>query len=425
MPSPSKENPIQKITLSNGIKIVAEEIPEHLSCALSIWINVGSIDENENNNGTSHFIEHIVFKGTKTRSALEVAEQSEDVGANLNAFTDREHTCYHTRVLSEYALITHELFLDMLFNPKLDEKDFELEKQVILEEIKMYKDTPEDLVQEMLYQTIWQKQTMGQPITGTTESITKLKRSSVEKFLKEFYTPDNMVISIAGKFNLEEIVEKTEHLTSHITTKTKKKELPSLLITPSISVEDREIEQAHLSFATKGTSVYEEDRYTLAVIDIALGGGMSSRLFQEIREKRGLAYAISSYYHTNKLGGLFGIYAGTAPKDTNQVMDLILKELKDIKINGLKPAELERAKMQLRTSLFLELESSKVRAFRNALYDLYYDRFITHEEVNKSIQSITNERVIKLATDILDEKYFALTVVGPKDKMPKSFSLTL
>ncbi len=425
MPSPSKENPIQKITLSNGIKIVAEEIPEHLSCALSIWINVGSADENENNNGTSHFIEHIVFKGTKTRSALDIAEQSEDVGANLNAFTDREHTCYHTRVLSEYALVTHELFLDMLFNPKLDEKDFELEKQVILEEIKMYKDTPEDLVQEMLYQAIWQKQTMGQPITGTTESITKLKRSSVEKFLKEFYTPDNMVISIAGKFDLEKMVEKTEQLTSHITTKTKKKELPSLLITPSISVEDKEIEQAHLSFATKGTSVYEEERYTLAVIDIALGGGMSSRLFQEIREKRGLVYAISSYYHTNKLGGLFGIYAGTAPKDTNQVIDLILKELKDIKTNGLKPAELERAKMQLRTSLFLELESSKVRAFRNALYDLYYDKFITHEEVNKSIQSITNERVIKLATDILDEKYFALTVVGPKDEMPKSFKLTL
>ena len=317
--------PPQKIVLNNGLRIIAEEIPSALSCTLSIWINAGSIDEEISNNGVSHFIEHIVFKGTKTRSALDIAEQSENVGANLNAFTDREHTCYHTRILSEHVLIALELFLDMLFHPKLLVSDINLEKQVILEEIKMYEDTPEDLVQDLLYEVMWKGHPLGKPITGTIDSITNLKKDSVQNYLNDLYTPDNMIISVAGKFNLDEIVKKTEKLTSHINSKCHKKDSPPLHITPEIFIKDKEIEQTHLSFATKGVSVYEEDRYILAVIDIALGGGMSSRLFQEIREKRGLAYAISSYYHTNRLGGHFGVYAGTTAVESQQVLELILK----------------------------------------------------------------------------------------------------
>lgn len=414
----------KKITLSNGLRILAEEMPGAFSCALSIWVNCGPIDEEVSNNGISHFIEHIVFKGTKTRSALDIAEQSENVGANLNAFTDREHTCYHTRVLSEHVSIVLELFLDMLFNPKLDTSDFELERQVILEEIKMYQDTPEDLVQDLLYEIIWKGHPLGRPITGTLQSISNLKKDSVTSYLKNLYTPDNMIISVAGRFDLDDIIKVTEKFTANAKNKKEKKEPGPLLITPDIFIENKDIEQTHLSFATKGTSVYEEDRYTLAVIDVAIGGGMSSRLFQEIREKRGLAYAVSSYYHTNRLGGLFGIYAGTTPKDSTLVVDLILKELKSIKKIGLKHDELERAKMQLRTSLLLELESSNVRAFRNALYDLYYNRFLTVEEINKSVQLITSERVHKLADEILDPKYFTLTVVGPRQEMPKEFKLS-
>ena len=417
--------PPKKIVLNNGLRIIAEEMPSALSCTLSIWIDAGSIDEEVSNNGVSHFIEHLVFKGTKTRTALDIAEQSENVGANLNAFTDREHTCYHTVILSEYVLIALELFLDMLFNPKLDNNDYELERQVILEEIKMYEGTPEDLVQDLLYEVIWKGHPLGKPITGTIDSISNLKKNSVVKFLSDLYTPDNMIISVAGRFDLNEITKKTEKLISHTSQKRKKKELPPLLVTPDVFIKDKETEQAHLSFATKGVSVFEEDRYTLAVIDIALGGGMSSRLFQEIREKRGLAYAISSYYHTNKLGGLFGVYAGTRPSDSALVTELILKELNTVKKNGLKSDELERAKMQLKTSLFLELESTKVRAFRNALYDLYYNRFFTPDEINQSIQSITNERVIKLASEIFDPKYYTMTVVGPRKELPKTFELNI
>lgn len=419
----NNHNSPQKIILNNGIRIISEEVPGAMSCALSVWVDAGTIDEEVSNNGVSHFIEHIVFKGTKTRTALDIAEQSENVGANLNAFTDREHTCYHTRALGEYAPIALELFLDMLFNPKLASDDFELERQVILEEIKMYQDTPEDLVQDLLYEVIWKGHPLGKPITGTTDSITNLKKDSVTNYLNNLYTPDNMVISIAGKFDLDEIINKTERLTSHVNKKRKKIKAPPLLIIPDVFIEDKEIEQAHLSFATQGVSVFEEERYTLAVIDTALGGGMSSRLFQEVREKRGLAYAISSYYHTNKLGGLFGIYSGTTGKESTLVLDLILKELKDLKKRGLTPEELERSKMQLRTSLLLELESPNVRAFRNALYDLYYNRFLTVEEINTSVQSITNERVIKLANEIFDPKYYTLVVVGPKDELPKTFRL--
>lgn len=424
MLTPEKYKPPKKLILDNGIRIVAEEMPGALSCALSIWIDAGSIDEELSNNGVSHFIEHIVFKGTESRSALDIAEQSENVGANLNAFTDREHTCYHTRTLSDYAPLALELFLDMLCNPKLDESDIELEKQVILEEIKMYQDTPEDLVQDLLYEVIWKGHPLGKPITGTTHSISNLKKNTVVNYLNNLYTPDNMIVSIAGDFDLDEIVKKTEKLTSHVKKTKIKKQLPPLLITPDIFIEYKDIEQTHLSFATKGTSVYDEDRYALAVIDIALGGGMSSRLFQEIREKRGLGYAVSSYYHTNRLGGLFGVYAGTTAKEANKAIDLVLKELKDVKRNGLKNDELERAKMQLRTSLLLELESTNVRAFRNALYDIYYGKFFSPEEINHSVQSITNERIINLADEIFDPKYFTLTVVGPKDKVPKSFKLT-
>ena len=419
----SSQHP-KKITLNNGLRIISEEISGALSCALSIWVDAGSIDEDTANHGVSHFIEHIVFKGTETRTALDIAEQSENLGANLNAFTDREHTCYHARVLSEHVLIVLELFLDMLFNPKLKEIDFELERQVILEEIKMYEDTAEDLVQDLLYEVIWKDHPLGKRITGTINSISNLKKESVINYLNNLYTPDNIIISVAGKFNLDEILKQIEKLTSTKNKKRVKKEPFPLSITPGMLIEYKDIEQAHLSFVTKGVSVYEEERYALAVIDTALGGGMSSRLFQEIREKRGLAYATSSYYNTNKLGGLFGVYAGTIPKDSNLVLEIILKELKDVKNNGLKKDELERAKMQLRTSLLLELESTNVRGFRNALYDLYYKRFFTPEEINDSVQSVTNERIITLAEDIFNPKYFTLAVVGPKEKLPKNFKLT-
>ena len=414
----------EKVVLDNGITIISERIPGALACSLSIWINAGSVHEELNNNGISHFIEHIVFKGSKTRTALDFAEESENIGASLNAFTDRENTCFHTMVLSEYAHIPLELFLDMLFNTKLDKDDFELERQVILEEIKMYKDTPEDLAQDKLYEIFWKNHPMGRPITGTAETITNLKRDDVSDFLKKFYTPDNIVISLAGEFDLYKIIKKTEELTKGIKRKLEKKDVFPLKITPDVLIEDKEIEQAYLSFATKGSSIYEEDRYTLAVIDMALGSGSSSRLFQEIREKRGLAYTISSYYHTNRLGGLFGIYAATTGKDSQKVMDLILKELHSIKKHGLKKDELERSKMQLRTSLLIELESSKVRAFRNALYELYYNRFLSIDEINNSIQSITNENIIKLSEDIFDPKYFTLVVVGPKRNLPKEFKLS-
>lgn len=416
--------PPKKVVLDNGLRIIAEEIPGTFSCALSIWIDAGTIDEEVSNNGVSHFIEHIVFKGTNTRSALEIAQQSENVGANLNAFTDREHTCFHTRVLSEHVQIVIELFLDMIFNPKLEEKDIELERKVILEEIKMYMDTPEDLVQDILYEIIWKGHPIGKPITGTIESISSLKKDAILKYLKDLYTPENIVVSVAGKFNLNEIIKQTESLAKHVNRERKKKEPPPLVITSDIFIEDKETELVHLSFATKGTSVYDEDRYTLAVIDEALGGGMSSRLFQEIRENRGLVYSVSSYYNTNKLGGLFGVYAGTTSTNANLVIDLILKELKEIKQNGLKSDELNRAKMQLKSSLLLELESTKVRSFRNALYDLYYNRFISPDEIDKSVQSITNERVISFVNNIFDSKYFALTVVGPKEELPKKFKLS-
>ena len=414
----------KKIVLDNGLRIIAEEVPGALSSSLSIWIDAGSADEEVSNSGVSHFIEHIVFKGTKTRSALDIAEQSENVGANLNAFTDREHTCFHTKVLSEHTSIPLKLFLDMILNPKLDKNDMELERQVILEEVKMYMDTPEDLVQDLLYEVIWKGHPIGRPITGTTESISSLNKRLIKKYLNELYTPDNIVISVSGKFDLDKIVKQAKKLTKNIKSKKVKKSLPPLTITPDIFIEDKDTELSHISFATKGLSVYEEERYTLAAIDAALGGGTSSRLYQEIREKRGLAYVVSSYYNTNKLGGLFGIYAGTTAKDTSRVVDLILKELKKVKKHGLKHDEIKRAKMQLKTSLILELESIKVRSFRNALYDLYYNRFISPDEINKSVQAITNEKVIKLAREIFDPKYFTLTIVGPRDSMPKTFKLT-
>ena len=408
----------KKIILDNGLTIIAEDIPYALSSSLSLWVNAGSIDEEKENNGISHFLEHIVFKGTKTRSALEVAEQSENVGANLNAFTDREHTCYHTKLLSEYTSFALELFLDMLFNPKLKQEDIALEKQVIIEEIKMYEDTPEDLVQDFLFELIWKEHPLGRPITGTVKSISNLTKEQLTKYLHNLYTPDNMIVSVAGKFDLDDLVKNAELFTKEIQRKKVKSAPPPLQINPDIFIKGKELEQTHLNFATKGVSVHEEDRYVLAVIDIALGGGMSSRLFQEIREKRGLAYSISSYYNTNRLGGLFAVYAATTSKDASLVTELILKELQHIKKHGLKPDELERSKMQLKTSLFLELESIKVRAFRNALYSLYYNRFFTPAEIDDSIQSITNERVIKLANELFDSKYFTLTLLGPKDGLP-------
>ncbi len=417
------ENEPTVINLKNGIKIIAEEMPGAISCAMSIWVKTGSVNENIKNNGISHFIEHMMFKGTEKRSALDISKESESVGANLNAFTSQELTCYYTKVLGEHAMVPLEILLDMVFNSKLDDTELTNEKKVVLEEIKMYEDKPNNSAIKLAYSTLWNKHPLGRPIIGTNETVSGLSKDRIRQYLNDFYTPSNMVISIAGKFNIDDVVKLVVNSTPKTKTKTKEVKLPVLSTNSDVVIQNKDINQAHLALVTKGISINDERKFTLAITEEILGGGMSSRLFQEVREKRGLAYTISSFSDSFKAGGLSGVYAGTSIKDSKLALGLILDELNKMKTDGVQDEELKKAKVNLKSSILMNLESTAGRAERNAEQNIYYNKFFSTKAVSQFIESVTNKDITELTRELFNPKHFTLAVVGNKKKLPKNIEL--
>jgi len=415
---------IKKTVLPNGVRIITEHMPESYSATVMAWIDAGSFLESSKISGISHFIEHLLFKGTKTRSAQKIVQEIEDTGSCINAFTEKEFTCYYAKTFSDKTSIILDILLDMVFNSTFREEDIKLEKQVILEEIKMYEDTPDELVHDMLIKSFWPDNTLSAPITGTAESVAHISYNDIIEFVENFYTPDNIVISIAGKFNEEEVLEQIEKTTAHLKSKRKKTLFTIPTVNPDIITTRKDIEQSHICIGMRGLSILNSDRYASSIIDISLGGGMTSRLFQEIREKRGLAYSINTFEALYRPAGIFGVYAATNHENINELINIINYEIEKYRTKGISNEEFQRSIVQLKGSLLIGLESTKFRASRNGRSELYFNRTFEVEEICNAINRVTYDDITRLSNYIFDAEYSSLSIVSPKKYTPLKLSLS-
>lgn len=416
--------PIKTTTLSNGARIVTEVVDQVYSASIGVWVDVGSQDETPETNGVSHCLEHMLFKGTSSRSAQDIAQQIEDVGGSLGASTGKENTCFYGRVLGDQVHIAVDLLFDMLLNANLSGEDLDLERQVILEEIKMYEDDPEDFAHETLVLNIWPGHPLSRPITGTDASVSGITEKMLRDHVDTYYQPEKLVVSIAGNFDQTRAIDEIAGLLESRTRGAHTRLLPPTQFKKVAEIRHKDIEQAHISIATRGLSVTDEDRYTVAVLDLCLGGNVSSRLFQEVREKRGLVYTINSFRESHQDGGLFGVYAGCSPRHVSEVLSLISKELKRTKAEGFTDEEIVRAKTQLRSELLLGLESMRSRASRNAYSLLYFDRQLTVDEIVRDIDLVEAKGVRDLANQLLTPETLSFVVVGPKSELEKDYSIS-
>lgn len=415
---------IKKSILANGIRLITEYMPETYSATVMAWIDIGSEAEPKELNGICHFIEHMVFKGTKNRTSEQIVQTIESAGGSINAFTEKESTCYYARVLSDQIAVTLDVLTDMIFNSVYDEKNVELERQVILEEIKMYEDTPDDLVYDLLMKSFWKEHPLSHSITGTTESILRITREDILNFVENFYTTNNIVISIAGNFNENDVLTQINSLPCSVKKHEKNKELVIPVINPEINFCKKDIEQTHICIGMRGVSILDDDRYVSAIIDLCLGGGMASRLFQTIREKRGLAYSINSYEALYRAGGIFGVYASANPSNVDEVINLIMDEIEKFKLYGLSNEEFTQAKRQLKGNLLIGSESTKHRAAKNGRTELYFSKTLTLEDICQSVDKVTQDDMQRMSSYILDNNYVGISMVCPKEFTPKKLSLS-
>ncbi|MCO1601726.1 MULTISPECIES: M16 family metallopeptidase [Desulfosporosinus] len=403
----------KKTLLPNGVRIITEEIDHVRSAALGIWVGAGSRDEREGFEGISHFIEHMFFKGTEHRSARALAESLEAVGGQLNAFTTKEYTCYYAKVLDEDLDLAIDVLSDMFFSSLFDEKEIEKEKNVVIEEIKMYEDSPDELIHDVFSEYVWNDHPLGKPILGTEESIRSLSREKIMQFLTEHYAPDNVVISVAGKIKHEDVVAK---LSPHFGTFNRGgrrvlEETPKGLTIEHYQKKDTE--QMHILLGVPGLGQDDEDIYAMHIFNNILGGGLSSRLFQEIREQRGLAYSVYSYHSTYVDTGLFAVYAGTSPKNTQEVIACILEELMEMKTKGISVEELVRTKAQIKGGLYLGLEAVSSRMSRLGKTELTYNRVLSPEEVVEKLEKVTQEDVLRVIGRLWQKDNISIMTLGP------------
>lgn len=405
---------IELTTLPNGVRVVSETVPHVQSASVGLWIGVGSRDEDTPIRGISHFIEHMLFKGTKRRTARQIADEIESRGGHVNAFTDKEVTCYETRVLAEDVPLALDVLTDMLRNSLLDPEEMEREKRVVLEEIKMYEDTPEELVHEVFTETLWRSHPLGKPIIGTDKTVSGLSRDDLTGYIAGRYRPDRIVIAAAGNMEHTELVRLAEQTLGDLngTAPARPKRRPRAS-GKSKQVRRRDIEQVHFCLGSSAYSKKEKERYTLSILNNVLGGNMSSRLFQEIREKRGLAYSVGSYTRLYQDAGYFSVYGGTSAETYAQVIELTRAEFAKVKQHGLTDDELTKAKTQVRGALVLGMESMTNRMHRYGESLLAYGKVIPLSDVLREYEAVSHESIAKVAAHVLDDSTLTLTAIGP------------
>jgi predicted Zn-dependent peptidase len=403
---------MQQTRLDNGLRIVTEAL-EHLpSVAIGIWVENGSRYEDARQGGISHYIEHLFFKGTDRRSASEISETIEGVGGNLNAFTGREHTCYHAKVLSEHLPLAFDLLADIFLNSRFDPEEIERERGVILQEIAQVLDTPDEYIHDVFKTHFWRDHPLARPVCGTAETVAGLRREDFLGFLRARYGADRTVIAAAGKLRHEELVERAAAAFAGAETRIGAVDGSAPHSYGGLVIEDKPLEQIHVCLGLPALALTDPRRYVAFVLDTALGGGMSSRLFQEVRERRGRAYAVHSFLSQYRDTGYLGIYAGTTAEWTLEVVEVIVAELRRLARDGLGAEELERAKNQLKGNMLLGLETSTSRMHRIASCELYFGRDVSLAEAGREIEAVTNDAVVALSRELLDTGPLAGAVLG-------------
>lgn len=403
----------KKTYLENGIPVVMEQVKDVRSVALGVWVKVGSRNELPEKNGISHFLEHMFFKGTQKRSARDIAVDTDSMGGDLNAFTSRESTTFYIKVLDEYFDKGIELLSDIFIHSTFPEEDIEKEKGIIKEEIKMVEDTPDDYIYDLFNQTIWGSEGIGQSILGRRETIKSFIREDLVSHTKKHYGTKGIVISCAGNFETDRLLNALNHNFSSLRKGLAPETVPSRSeFNSRIRVHSKELSEVHLCLGVEGMPQASKDRYVLFILNTILGGGVSSRLFQEIREKRGLAYSVYSYISSYADTGVLAVYAGTGKKKVSQVIELVLKELRGL-AGILSDVDVERAKAQLKGNLILGLESTSSRMQNIARQEMYYGRYYSPSEIIKEINSISLRQVKELAEKLTSGTEVALTALGP------------
>ncbi|MBC7347609.1 MAG: insulinase family protein [Clostridia bacterium] len=403
----------QKVQLPNGLRLVVEEVPYFHSVAIGIWVRAGSRNETPAIRGVSHFLEHLLFKGTTRRTAKQIAQELEAVGGVLNAFTTKEYTCFYAKVLAEHLPLAVDVLADMFFNSLMDEKDIEKEKRVVLEEIRMYDDSPDELVHDLFARAVWQDHPLGWSILGSYESVASLDREKIIGYYRDHYTPGNTVVAIAGKVRADKVIAYLSPIFGGRPNQGAAMSYHPPVPHAAVELTPRETEQVQLCLGTPGLAQDDSLIYALQILNNVAGGGLSSRLFQEIREERGLAYSVYSYHSTYHDSGLFTVYAGTGPDSVKEVVRLILRELAKIKKEGITREELRRSQEQMRGSLLLGMENVSNRMSRLGKTELCYGRVITTEEMLEQLSRVTPEEVQYLAERLFLPEKFALTAIGP------------
>ena len=403
----------RKSVLPNGIRVVTERMPHVRSVAVGIWVDTGSRNEPAERAGVSHLIEHLVFKGTQSRTAEEIARTMDSVGGQMDAFTAKEHTCFFVNVLDEHLPLAMDVISDLVLQPLFKDEDISKERGVVLEELKMDEDQPDHLVHEIFTQNFWKDHPLGKPILGTKETVKRLMRPAILDYYARCYEPRNMMVTAAGNLEHGRLVDLVAEAFGGLRPRDPEPIGPAPATNSTVILRNKKnLEQVHLCMGVPSYPLSHERRYACYVLNTLLGGGMSSRLFQNIREREGLAYAVFSELSPCSDTGCLSVYAGTSLESAPRVVEFILKEFRDLKKNMVPAEELRRAKDHLKGSLMLSLESTTSRMSNLARQEMYFGRFFTLDEIIERIEEITVEDVLAVANEFFHPQYIALTVLG-------------
>ena len=392
--------------------VLTEQMPQVRSVSIGVWVKVGSRNELAERAGISHFIEHLLFKGTESRSAEEIAQAIDSVGGTLDAFTSRENTCLYAKVLGEDLPLAVELLSDLLLHPRLDPADIEKERRVVLEEIKMVEDDPDDLIHDIFAQQLWRDHPLGRPVLGFRHTLQPLTRQDIRQHLHDFYQPDNIIVAAAGDLDHGRVAELAWSAFGGWHGKAATANGSSPTSYHSTHHEERDSAQLHLVLGAEGLPYNHSNRYAFYLLNAILGSSMSSRLFQEIREKRGLAYSIYSYQASYQDSGLLAVYAGTSAEAYPQVVDLIRAEFARLRQGPVDLTEFHRAKAQLKGNLLLGLESTSSRMTRLAKTEIYFGRYFDLDEIIQGIDGVSPEAFADLNRSLFEPDRYALTTIG-------------
>jgi predicted Zn-dependent peptidase len=407
------DHSVNKTVLANGIKVITKKMPHLRSVSMGVWVNVGARDESSDESGLSHFIEHMIFKGTEKRTAFQIAKEFDAIGGLTNAFTSTENTCYHAKVMDTHLDTMVDILSDVFLNSVFDEREVENERAVILQEIGMAEDNPDEYVHILSGMNFWGRDSLGRSVLGSRENIKRFNSDDIKRFFHRFYQPERIVVSVAGNLDHSRFIDVAGPVFGSIQPGNDL----SGRITPhehcKVNIHYRDLEQVHICLGTKGMAITDPRRFAFSLLNTILGGNMSSRLFQEIREKRGLAYSVYSYASSFVDTGMFGAYAGVSPNNIQTSINLILKEISKIRETRVDSDELRYAKEFTKGNLMIASESNDNQMVRMAQNETHFGRYIPLEEVISNVEAVTEDDIIELAESLFQSNRFALTLLGP------------